>query len=62
MIDLKKQNFNYTPPIQGKRVEDTKMLTPGAHEQYATGTNDVAKRFESKSKPYGKLGAKGFAP
>jgi len=46
---------------EGVRVENTKQLTPGAREPYATGTNKVGERFKTKHKPFGKLGAKGFA-
>lgn len=51
--------FDDTGSHKGVDVRDTKMLTPGAREVYATGKNEL-KRDENKTKPAPKLGVKGM--
>ena len=53
----KTMGFNDEPPM-GKDVKDTSMLSPGAREKNATGTNSQ-KRHTTTHPKFGKLGAKG---
>lgn len=42
-----------------KDVKETKQLSDGARERFATGQNST-KRHKAKAKPFGKKGARGM--
>jgi len=57
---MKLGSYDSDTPIEGKNVQDTKQLTPGAREPYATGTNQI-QRQTTKHPNFGTLGAMGTA-
>lgn len=57
---MKKMGFSdEVSSSSAKDVKETKQLSDGARERFATGQNST-KRHKAKAKPFGKKGARGM--